>query len=93
MKTVIRSDAFTKDQELASGGVEIEISEEYMADGFLALGKDDPSISALLEPVLSRILPTEFRLACGNQVVGGAYTLVRKFIGMFPKVYLTEVVS
>lgn len=93
MKTVIRSDAYTKDQELASGGVEVEIAEEYTADGSSALDKEDPSVSALLEPVLSRIVPTEFRLACGNQVVGGAYTLVRKFIGKIPKIYLTEVVS
>ena len=93
MKTVIRSDAYTKDQELASGGVEVEIAEEYTVDGSSALGKEDPSISALLEPVLSRIVPTKFRLACGNQVVGGAYTLVRNFIGMIQKIYLTEVVS
>ena len=70
-------------------GVEVAISEDYVND---KTASGDTGVPALLQPVLSQTIPTEFRLACGNQVVGGAYTLVRQFSCAVTHSYFTELV-
>ena len=71
-------------------GVEVTISENYVND---KTAPGDTAVSVFLQPVLSLTIPTEFRLSSGNQVVGGAYTLVGKYPGTVPQKYYTELVT
>lgn len=96
IKSIISSPQVTKDEELASGGVSITTIEEYT--GLLAstLYANDNRLqelsNLLMQPTRAESISTDFRLSCGNQAVGGAYTLVRGYDGNSPSMYLAEVV-
>ena len=80
MTSVLSSGIYTKDQEKANGGVEIncheEITEIKASDTF----KENEVMQMFLRPVRNVTNPKDFRLPRGNQAIGGSYTLAHPMV-------------